>query len=156
MPPSPPPGSVHARLLEEHEALDAALERLLAAYRTNDRDAASEAFGEFQCHLADHLDLEERLLLPELALVRPREAEQLRTEHRAIRQRVDELGIGVDLHVTRIGAIEGLAQMLRDHAAREDHLLYRWADQVFSDPAARPRLDTFLARGRSPAPAERP
>jgi len=50
-------------------------------------------------------------------------------EHRALRKRLDELGIGVDVHQTNIGAIRELAAKLRRHAEREDALLYRWADR---------------------------
>lgn len=146
-------GSIHDRLLAEHAGLDASLERLLAAYRTGDRDVAAEAFGDFEGRLTDHFDLEERAIFPAFSEHEPREAAELAAEHAAIRTRVDELGVGVDLHATRLGAIEGLAQMLRAHAAREDRLLYPWADQTFSDPALRPYLDAFLAHGRSPAPA---
>ena len=149
-------GSIHDRLLVEHARLDASLERLLAAYRTGDREAAAEAFGDFEDRLTDHFDLEERAVFPTFAEHEPREAAELLAEHAAIRARLEELGVGVDLHATRLGAIEGLAQLLREHAAREDRLLYPWADRTFSDPALRPYLDTFLARRRSPARPEVP
>ena len=145
-------GSIYDRLLAEHARLDASLERLLAAYRTGDREVAAEAFGAFEDRLTDHFELEERVMFATFAQDNPREAAELAAEHAAIRARVEELGIGVELHQTRLGAIEGLAQLLREHAAREDRLLYPWADRAFSDPALRPHLDAFLAHGRSPAP----
>jgi hypothetical protein len=39
------------------------------------------------------------------------------------------LGIGVDLHLTRFEMVRELVHESRAHAAREDDLSYRWADQ---------------------------
>jgi hemerythrin-like domain-containing protein len=146
-----PMGPLHSRLAMDHEELDTLLEQLIAAYETNDRDIAASAYKELEERLPAHLAAEESLLFPEFARVEPEETNLLRSDHQQIRDRVFELGIGVDLHQTRIGAIRELAQMLRAHAARENELLYRWADRVFSDPTRRPDLNVFFAHGRSPA-----
>jgi len=146
-----PMGPIQKRLMMDHEELDVLLEQLIAAYETNDREIAENAYEEFEQVLSTHLEAEEQLLFPDFAHSEPEETNRLREEHRRIRSRVEELGVGVDLHATRIGAIRELVQILRAHAARENALLYRWADRAFSDPAARAQLTTSFAHGRSPA-----
>jgi hemerythrin-like domain-containing protein len=143
-------GPIRTALVMDHEQLDVLLEELIHAYETNDREIAARAYGEVERILARHLDAEEQLLFPEFARSEPEETKRLRDDHRRIRMRVEELGIGVDLHATRIGAIRELVQMLRTHAAREDALLYRWADREFSDPAVRAQLSISLAHEPSP------
>jgi len=144
--------SISSHLRADHEQLDLWLRNLVTAFKTGDRDAATEAYEKFERHLAEHLRLEEEVLFPELVLTDPKEVEALRGEHAAIRARVFELGIGVDLHQTRLPAIEELAITLRRHAAREDAMLYEWADRVFSNPEHWHARDTFFTHGRSPAP----
>jgi hemerythrin len=146
-----PMGPIHARLVMDHDDLDAFLDQLIAAYETNDRDVAASAYKELEQRLATHFAMEEELLFPDFAKIEPAETAALRTEHQRIRTKLDELGIGVELHQTRIGAIRQLAQDLRSHAAREDALLYRWADRLYSDPTRRPTFEAFFVHGRSPA-----
>jgi len=143
---SPPTGSLHRRLLADHEDLEKLFEPLASAFRSDDWELASETYGELQARIAAHLRVEEDLLFPELVKVLPAEEEQLRHEHDAIRTRVLELGIGVDLHQTTLGGLADLATMLRRHAAREDRLLYRWAHRHFGEPVI------HLPHGHTPEP----
>jgi hemerythrin-like domain-containing protein len=145
-----PMGPIQTRLVMDHEELDVLLDQLITAYETNDRAIAAAAYTDLEQKLSAHLDGEEQLLFPDFERSEPEETNLLREDHRRIRARVDELGVGVDLHSTRIGAIRELVQMLRAHVQRENALLYRWADRAFSDPAARAQLATFFAHGRSP------
>jgi hemerythrin-like domain-containing protein len=135
----------------DHDEIDRHLDELITAFETGDRDAAAAAFRAAEHLLLAHFDLEERLLFPEFAAIEPAETEELRREHREIRTKLEELAIGVDLHATRLSAIRELVQWLRRHAEREHELLYNWADRYFADPALYPALETFFARGRSPA-----
>ena len=144
--------SIRSHMRADHEQLAVWLEDLIAAYKTGDRDAAAEAYGKFEKRLAEHLALEEDVLFPELERSEPEEVAALRDEHTAIRSKLFELGVGVDLHVTRLSAIESLVTTLRTHAAREDGMLYEWADRVFSDPERWIQLDSYFTHGRSPAP----
>jgi len=134
-------------LLHEHEAIDLALDHLVAAFESGDRDIARAAFRELDARLSAHLALEEEVL-PEFAELEPAQAAQLEREHHTIRAALDELGIGTDLHLTRVPAIRALAEMLRAHARREDALFYRWietqpwpraTDRASPEPAATPR-----------------
>jgi len=137
-----PQGSLRARLASEHDELDAFLDRLIAAFRTGDRGEAGDAYEELEWRLRDHFAFEEESLFEEFARTEPAETEALRREHVDLVARLEALGVGVDLHETRLGEIEELAQLLRRHATREDALLYRWADQAFADLDRRPDLGT--------------
>ncbi len=117
-------------MANEHAEIDSALDRLLDAVESGDQEIARTAFREFDTRLAAHLKLEDELLLPAFAHVDPDEAAQIRDEHRAIRARIEELVIQSDLHATRLPAIRELAQMLREHAQREDEILYPWAERT--------------------------
>jgi hemerythrin-like domain-containing protein len=117
----------------DHDELAMFLDHLIAAYRCGDRDEAARAFTELEVRIAPHLEMEERVLFPELARVAPAEVAALRAEHDALRAYMGELGIEVELHHSRLSTMEELARMLRRHAARENALLYRWADKAFSE-----------------------
>jgi hemerythrin-like domain-containing protein len=145
----PAEGSIHARLVKDHDDLDEMLESLIAAFKTGDWEAASATYADFEGRLTTHLRGEEELFFPDFAIVDPAEVAELREEHRKIRERVFELGVGIDLHQTRIGAILELADMLRRHAAREDAVLYPWANEAFAAAQAS-RFFNFFTHGRSP------
>lgn len=126
--------SLRESLLREHDELARALADLVRAYRTGDHQVAREVFRAFDAQLNAHLAFEDDHLLPAFAKFDAKEAQAIADEHRAIRACVDELGIGTDLHLTRLPAIETLAQRLRAHAQREDRVLYRWADEQTWSP----------------------
>ena len=121
--------SLRESLLRDHDEIDRALAALVHAYETGNHQIAREAFREFDARLAKHFAFEDEYLLPAFSKFDPVEAQAIGDEHRAIRTHVDELGIGTDLHLTRLPAIETLAQRLRAHARREDLALYRWVDE---------------------------
>lgn len=147
-----PMGPIQSRLVMDHEDLDVLLDQLIAAYETNDREIAAAAYADFEQRLSAHFEAEEQALFPDFARTEPEETKRLSDDHRWIRARVEELAIGVDLHATRVGVIRELVQKLRSHASRENALLYRWADRMFSDPAAHARLGTMFSHERSPIP----
>lgn len=144
---APRPGRIREHLIEDHRELERLLARLTMAFRSDDWKLASETYAELERELEAHFRTEEEVLFPELCQTEPREVTELLDEHRAIRARVFELGVGIDIHQTRLAAIEELVAKLRQHKDREDALLYRWADRDFSDPA---RVENAFARGHSP------
>ncbi|HEX6241301.1 MAG TPA: hemerythrin domain-containing protein, partial [Polyangiales bacterium] len=73
------------------------------------------------------------------------EAAALRREHHLIRDKLLQLGVGVDLHVTRHAQVEEFVRELRAHAKREDDLMYRWAEAQLDDPALRRGLVGWLS-----------
>lgn len=130
------PVDVGALLAQDHARLEQLFNQLAAAFRAGDRDECAALWDEFDSSLEAHMVLEEQLILPEFAKVDTREAAALVREHAAIRTALGELGVGVDLHCTNADAVERLLQMLKDHAKREETLMYRWA-QANLPPRAR-------------------
>ena len=62
-----------------------------------------------------------------------------------------ELGVGVDLHITRDEQVEQFIRDLRAHAAREDALLYQWAERDLPGES-RTRLGQWLKAKRRNEP----
>jgi len=131
-----------ARLLRDHREIELLLEQLLAAFDSGERAIATPAFQAFDRRLSAHLVFEEEILLPALAEIDPSEADGILAEHKAIRSRVEELAIMDNLHVSRATQVHQLVEMLRAHAAREETVLYRFADRLEDQPAMQARLDT--------------
>jgi hypothetical protein len=88
-------------------------------------------------------------LFPQFRQAHPAAAAELVADHGNLRAMLGDLSVGLDLHLTRADMVERFVVVLRSHAAREDALLYRWAqaneartDQASqaSMPNAGPRL----------------
>ncbi len=117
------------RFLDDHSELEDLFAGLLDAFEANDREGVAQLWTEFDDRLAQHLDAEERFIIPYLFASRPRDARAILEEHRHIRSRLVELGCGVDLHTLRLEAARGFIDELRAHARHEEDVLYRWADE---------------------------
>jgi hemerythrin-like domain-containing protein len=146
--------SLRQLLTLEHKRLDQLFEALLAALHADARDDAARLWGEFDAGLSAHMQLEEQHLFPVLSEAYPEEAAELRKEHDAIRTQLTQLGIGVDLHLTRAETVSAFVELLRKHARREDALAYQWAERELSAPSrvgGRHGLRELLesARGRA-------
>jgi Hemerythrin HHE cation binding domain len=119
---------VRALLRRDHDRLERLFARVLDEFREGDPDDVRAIWTRFESGLAAHFDAEERYLMPLFARVDPGEASELLAEHTVFRRRLGDLGVGVDLHAVRLDVAQELVKTLREHAAREDGLLYRWAD----------------------------
>lgn len=115
-------------LSRHHDRLDKIFGDLVRAFDVGEREQAARLWNGFEAELAAHFELEERRIFPELACAAPAEAAALECEHDRIREKVAELGVGLDLHLTRADAVAKLLFELKAHADREEALLYRWAD----------------------------
>ena len=111
------------RLHGHHEDLFGRLLDAIAA-RTPD---ARQIWAEVEEGLRSHMDAEERYVLPAFARTDREEALALVRDHGRIREQLLEVGIAIDLH--EAGPASRFVQMVRDHAVREEKLLYRWADR---------------------------
>jgi hemerythrin len=129
-------------MMADHTEIATMFDDLVLAFRSGNRDEAAAMFRELERRLEDHLATEDELLLPSLRHADPAEAAALADEHRRIRARLLELGVGVDLHLTRATWVEQFVDLLRSHARREDELLYRWA----SEPAAHVDVGALMRR----------
>lgn len=124
-------------LHDDHQRLDELYEELLNRIHVNDAEAADRAWSAFERGLLDHIDAEEKWMLPLFERLDPAEAAAIRGEHAEILGLLADLGLGLELHVVRERAIEELIASLRAHAAREEASLYRWADaELPAEPRA--------------------
>lgn len=119
---------LHTALHADHEKLEARFEALLEEMRAGTARSQSNEWTHFEEALFSHFDAEEKYLLPIFEAHDPDAATAVRNEHEAIRAKIRELGIGVDLRNVREQSVRELVQMLRDHAAREEKL-YSFADR---------------------------
>jgi hemerythrin-like domain-containing protein len=120
--------SIRDRLAADHVRLSALFEDVLRRLALDDRDETRAAWSEFEHGLTAHLDAEDALMLPAFAESEPEEAAAIRAEHEKIRAKLLELGVAVDLHFIRADIAADFVQQLREHAAREDAMMYRWAE----------------------------
>lgn len=131
-------------LHEDHEHLDKLFADLVAAFQADAREDAARLWNDFDAGLRKHLLLEEQSILPEFGKFNPAEAAALLGEHERIRQQLLELGVGVDLHLTRDYQVAEFVRALRAHAAREDAVMYQWAQRELRDEPTRWRIVRWL------------
>jgi hypothetical protein len=127
------PEDLRQLFTHDHERLDRLFRDLLAAFEADARVEAGQLWNEFDTDLRAHMQLEEELLLPQFAETHAAEALALVREHEQIREKLLQLGVGVDLHLTRFGQVEDFVRLLRGHAKREQELMYRWAARRLND-----------------------
>ena len=130
---------------DHHRGLETLYNDLLADALSDDHRALLARWRRFESALEAHFLAEEELLLPRYAEVAPAETERLRADHGRIRQRIAQLGVDVELHQVRAGAIRILIDELRRHAFREEATLYRWA-AGWLDEERRWKLESWLVR----------
>jgi hemerythrin-like domain-containing protein len=100
---------------------------VLCVFEADARNEVARLWTDFERGLLAHFELEEQCILPELAKEDAVEASELTREHARLRAKLGELGVGADLHLTRDEAVADFIARLRAHAAREDALMYRFA-----------------------------
>src|SRR5262245_15779164 len=124
--------TLYAYMARSHEQLRDQVTRLLAAMQANARADVTTLWNELEHKLLDHMEAEERFVLPVFAHVDYPEAATLLRDHGLIRENLLELGIAVDLHYIRYERSHEFIDLLLRHAEREERLLYRWADDRLS------------------------
>ncbi len=118
---------------------------LLCAFEADARADIPRLWNEFDNELRTHLAIEEEQLLPKFLDFNAPEALALLREHHSIRDKLLRLGVGVDLHLTRFNQVDDFVRELREHAAREDGLFYRWSEEHANEPELRGLLKQRLA-----------
>jgi hypothetical protein len=146
-------GQPKALLLRDHAEIEVLLQDLLVAFDGGDRSLATSAFQALDRRLSAHLAFEEEMLLPALAAIDPREADEISAQHRTIRARVEMLAVADNLHLSRANEVHEVVEMLRAHARHEERTLYGLADRLADQPALHDRLDDLLGVDRPPAPS---
>lgn len=88
----------------------------------------SDLWTQLESELERHMLAEEKFLIVRLRESNPEDAETILTDHRAIRARLAEFGVGIDLHIIRMTMASKFIDELQKHARLEDKLLYQWGD----------------------------
>ncbi len=125
-----------AFLCWDHDRLDAALSEVAARVDASDLEAAARAFEVFAEDLTGHDRLEEEVLFPlfEIKAGVDGPTQLMREEHREIAQALGPIRAALaqrDPQAFR-GALQFLRGLLRDHNAKEEHILYPAADSLLS------------------------
>jgi hemerythrin-like domain-containing protein len=136
--------SVRSFMVADHDHLEKVLSRVVSAFEEGDREEVARVWSEFDRALLAHLEAEERHLLPPLMRARPRSANAILREHKMIRDRLTELGAGVDLHVVRLDTAREFIDELRAHARHEEKVFYPWADEHVEDSIRKTLLAAFV------------
>lgn len=123
------------RLLSDHRRLEKLFEQLTDAFDANAREDTQALWSELETGLEKHFEAEERFLFPRFAKLDATETRALLDEHALIRQRLADLGAGVDLKLVKADVARGFIDALKAHAKREDEILYRWAREALANEA---------------------
>jgi len=116
-----------ALLSEHHRSLDRRLNELVTRAEGGDARQLGAAWAALETELVRHMDLEEVELMPAFVEEHPDEARVLLAEHGALRSALNEIGMALQLHCLGTEAVADFARRLRAHSAREDAVLYAWA-----------------------------
>jgi hemerythrin len=139
--------NVRESLGDDHRAIDRRLSDLANAVEGADFRTILQVFREIDRGLRAHIDGEERYLFDRFDELHAAEIGKLRREHEEFRRTLDELSIQTELHTLRKESIDDLVARLRSHAVKEDHTLYKWADDA-PHPEKPDRLFAFLEERR--------
>jgi len=146
---------VRSELHRDHADHELELERLTCAVEARQSATALlRGWQAFEENLVDHLDAEERHLFTVTVQAHRKEIEQLRAEHRGIREALIALSAAVQRNSLDKGAIDEFRALLRAHSAHEEQTLHRWLeiDEGFlalrGVLAIRDRRERALARVR--------
>jgi hemerythrin superfamily protein len=123
--------SLESMLAGDHDRLDRLFQSIVTRAEGGDLQLLEREWSTFQRALIEHLDAEEKYLIPALAEDRPAEARMLLDDHGQIRTLLTELGIDLDLHCLRAERVESFVAALRGHATREENIFYPWVDRHF-------------------------
>jgi hypothetical protein len=122
--------SLEGMLAGDHHRLDRAFQTIATRARGGAFDEIEGDWKAFQAELLEHLDAEERNLIPALAKDRPVEAQTLLIEHAGIRVKLLQVGFEIDRRCLGGACVEAFVGALRAHAEREESIFYPWVDRA--------------------------
>ena len=117
-------------LLSDHQRLDKLFQRLLDDVHCGDWTVCQATWSSFERQLLEHLETEDKYLLPIFERDYPNETAGLQQQHVSIRRLLADLGVRIELHVLREQHVRHFIEFLQAHAAREETLLYRGAKDL--------------------------
>jgi hypothetical protein len=127
--------SIDAMLGEDHARLERAFDAILTGAECGDWDDLRRRWPGFGRELTRHMDAEEIRIISGFGREHPREARMLLDDHARIRAQLTELGLELEMGTVSIERAQGFMIDLREHAAREDAVLYPWAARGLDDLA---------------------
>jgi hemerythrin superfamily protein len=121
--------SLESMLAGDHLRLDRTFQALVKRAEGRDFEQLEIEWLAFQTALLQHLEAEERNLIPALARDRPGEARALRDDHANLRIRLLQIGVDVDSHRMQAERVDAFVEVMRAHANREENMFYPWVDR---------------------------
>jgi iron-sulfur cluster repair protein YtfE (RIC family) len=122
-----PSGQVDDALAAHHREIERACLEIMSAGLTDDPRDLTLRWRVIERELLAHMATEEELLIPGFQQVDPENAQLLRDDHAALRKQALDLAIAIQLHTVRLDQLQTFIDALRAHAAREEQVLYPWA-----------------------------
>ncbi len=131
------PRGVDEYLSWDHARLDALLDETIDLFEAARVEDARKCFGEFVCGLERHIDAEENIVFPIFDAVRSGAGptQVMRFEHVHIRDALRELEGALQRSdaTTFDSALETLVNVLGEHNAKEEGILYPAIDGMVDD-----------------------
>jgi hypothetical protein len=127
--------SIDAMLGEDHARLERAFDAILDSAERGDWDGLRQLWPAFGRELTRHMDAEEIRIISGFGREYPREARMLLDDHARLRAQLTELGLQLEAGGVTVEYARAFMTDLREHAAREDAILYPWAARGLDDLA---------------------
>jgi hypothetical protein len=109
-----------------HRALEALFAHLIGVLESGATDRIEGVWSTAERTLLEHFAAEERTLLADLLVARPREARVVLEEHAYLRRRLAQLRATVP--ALSLDATRTFLDELCAHGRHEERALYQWAD----------------------------
>jgi hypothetical protein len=129
MPPVREHKNPRVELLADGKRAEELLEQLLSQVRLGNPGDAFATWRTFVPALLAHLDAEEMYVLPSFENEDRVEHDRLHVEHAKVRRGLGEISVAFELRTARTGPLESFRTLLQDLAAREDGILYEYAER---------------------------
>lgn len=127
---APPSSPLQRCFYSDHKILGRLLERLIAAIEHKSPPVQLREFwSSFEDASLSHLEMEEKVLMPDFLKSCERDARSILAEHRHLRARIAALKVSLDLGMLSADALRLFADELEAHAKHEEASLYRWVDK---------------------------
>ena len=141
----PGPTGVADLLVWDHARLNAILQDVRTEAQARRFGTARRRFAEFGCGLAQHIRMEEEVLMPAFERITAAGSSptaSVRAAHASVERLVDALGAALAARATRrcATALERLAEELVAHQQHEESILYAISDRVAGDERDRENL----------------
>ena len=148
---SPGPRGVREFLGEDHRRLDAILRHAAVLAHAGSFVDSRASFAEFRCGLERHIEIEEQILFPWFEKETGTSGGPtaiMRLEHLEIRRLMNTIGgsLRAEDLASLLEAIRGFTNLLEEHNAKEEDVLYPMADRALDDDRERNEIVQRMQR----------